>query len=188
MEQSRALRFGVWKELCLERKHLQNCEGDGHLNVVELWKLNYHISIDAQLFKLLEIGRTSDWHSRSSLSLMLTSSVFLIPFRTTMAPRDGILCRRSFVPHTSGNLLSVSEICFPLFFFSPQPPSNCPPLLRCVISVRAQVCAPQHTRGDQSAACGHWFSPPKWGRTLSGFVADSLTLWAISPAILLIAF
>lgn len=102
-----------FEELCLERKHLWNCEGDGRLSVVELWKLDYHICIDAHLFKLLEIGRTSDdWHSKSSLSLMLTSSVFLIPFRTTMAPRDGVLCRRSFVSHTSGNLLSVSEICF----------------------------------------------------------------------------
>lgn len=46
------------EELCLERKHLWNCEGDGRLSVVELWKLDYHICIDAQLFKLLEIGRT----------------------------------------------------------------------------------------------------------------------------------
>lgn len=45
-----------FEELCLERKHLWNYEGDGRLSVVELWKLDYHICIDAQLFKLLEIG------------------------------------------------------------------------------------------------------------------------------------
>lgn len=69
--------------------------------------------------------------------------------------------------HTLLGILTVSEICLPYFFFSLlQLPSNCPPLLKCVfICVHAQVCAPQHTCGAQRTACGHWFSPPKSGRS-----------------------
>lgn len=105
---------GVWRQLCSEWKYLP----------AGLWwrRLFFKWSRTTLEIGSSHLRRCSKWLTFRFLSLMLTSSVFLITFRTTLHLRDGV------VAHLEESL----NYKWSLFtFLGPPPPHrapSCPPL------------------------------------------------------------